>query len=95
MAARANVSKQAIHPLIDDLVEMGTVERIADPTDKRAKLVRFTKQGRFNMLKGLELLGALEQEMAEEIGEKQMRALHTALLKVHDVLVEKSLEDLP
>ncbi|MCA9614084.1 MAG: winged helix DNA-binding protein [Sandaracinus sp.] len=80
LASAVGVTKQAVGPLLDELEEMGVVERIPDPVDGRAKLVRFSAKGREALLHGLTHLKEVEARLAEGIGAKKMRALHDALL---------------
>jgi DNA-binding MarR family transcriptional regulator len=68
LADRLGVTKQAIGPLIDDLETAGMVERIEDPADARAKLVRWTKRGERALHDGLGELAALEHELANVVG---------------------------
>lgn len=79
IAKRLQVSKQAIGPLVDDLVAAGVVERIADPRDQRAKLIRWTRRGRRALEHGLGVLGALERELAPAVGRARMAALADTL----------------
>src|SRR5437764_15461474 len=53
LAARVGVSKQAIGPLIDDLAAFGFVERIDDPSDGRAKRIRFSRLACAALMQGL------------------------------------------
>ena len=46
LAERAHMTKQAMAQLVAHLEEHGYVERIPDPADRRAKLVRTTARGR-------------------------------------------------
>src|SRR5438270_3851822 len=46
LARHANVSVQAMGELVDYLAARGYVERVPDPSDGRAKLVRLTGRGR-------------------------------------------------
>jgi DNA-binding MarR family transcriptional regulator len=46
LAARLNVSKQALNFVLDRLQRDGLVTRVADPDDRRAKQVRLTAAGR-------------------------------------------------
>ncbi len=46
LAERAQMTKQAMAQLVAHLEAEGYVERIADPADRRAKLVRATARGR-------------------------------------------------
>lgn len=86
LAARLGVSKQAAGELAGELEQMGMLERVPDPTDGRAKLIRFSTRGRRGLLEGLEILRAIEAELAERVGEARMRALHAILLDVVDEL---------
>lgn len=82
LAKRLGTSKQAAGQLVDELEEMGLLERAADPTDARAKLVRFSKKGRQAILDGLEVLREIEDEMRAVVGDAKMRATHDALAAV-------------
>ena len=80
IAANVGISKQAVGQLIDDLEQAGVVERVPDPDDGRARLVRFTGHGRAALLHGISALASLEGELAAQMGPGQMVALHAALL---------------
>jgi DNA-binding MarR family transcriptional regulator len=45
IAATARLSKQATNDLLRELERLGYVERHADPTDGRARIIRLTKLG--------------------------------------------------
>ena len=45
LAALAGMTKQSVGELVDDLVDLGYVERIPDPEDRRAKLICLTERG--------------------------------------------------
>ncbi|MBK6923085.1 MAG: MarR family transcriptional regulator [Deltaproteobacteria bacterium] len=80
LARRLGVSKQAVAPLVDDLVEMGALERVPDPDDARAKLIVFAKRrGRVRIHDGLAVLGELEAEAAAAVGKDKLRTLHAIL----------------
>jgi len=72
--------------LVDELVTMGVVTREPDPDDGRAKRVCFTTDGRRSLLEGLAMLVEVERELEEQVGTRTMRALHTSLLAILDVL---------
>src|SRR4051812_21961513 len=46
LAASSRVTKQSMGAIVDQMEAWGYAERIDDPDDKRAKLVRLTKRGR-------------------------------------------------
>jgi DNA-binding MarR family transcriptional regulator len=75
IAKRLEVTKQAIGPLVDDLVAAGMVERVPDPSDQRAKLIRWTRQGRRALEHGLGVLAQLERDIAATVGAQRMAAL--------------------
>src|SRR3954453_1858068 len=79
LAARVGVTKQAVGQLVDDLVALGMVERIADRTDKRAKRVRFSRRGHAALMHGIGVLRDLEETLAATIGRRRMREFHETL----------------
>jgi DNA-binding MarR family transcriptional regulator len=58
---------------------MGYVERVADPIDLRAKLVRFTKRGDEFLSALGRLMPEVEAEMAEIVGDGDFKTLKRAL----------------
>jgi DNA-binding MarR family transcriptional regulator len=82
LAERLGVSKQAAGQLVDELVELGMLERAPDPNDARAKLVRFSKRGEQALFDGLEVLRELEDEIRTWVGESRTTALHAALAAI-------------
>ncbi len=90
LAQRVGHSKQAVGQMIDDLAAMGLLERVADPADGRAVLVRFSARGRAGLLQGLALLGELEGELARDLGERDMRNLHGLLHRLLPLLERRS-----
>jgi DNA-binding MarR family transcriptional regulator len=90
LAARVGVTKQAAGQLVDDLAVLGMVERISDPTDRRAKRVRFSRRGYVALMHGLGVLRELEEALGDAIGRQRMRALNETLK-----LLISALEDVP
>lgn len=85
LAGRLGVTKQAAGQLVDELVDMGMLERAPDPADARAKLVRFTKRGKAAIFDGLAVLEEIEGEVERLVGAPRMRTLHEVLTAiVHD-----------
>ncbi len=90
LARRLGISKQAVGPLVAELEGMGMLERVPDPDDGRARLVRFASgpDGTHGVLAGLRLLGQVEAELAAELGEDRMAELHGLLVALM-ALVER------
>jgi DNA-binding MarR family transcriptional regulator len=80
LAARLGVTKQAAGELVAELEAMGVLERVPDPSDGRAKLIRFSARGRQGLLQGLGVLRAIEHELAGRLGPRRMLGLHGTLL---------------
>lgn len=79
LAERLGVSKQAAGQLVEEMEQMGIFERVPDPSDGRAKLIRFSARGRRGLLHGLGVLRELEGDLAAAIGDPRVRALHGIL----------------
>jgi DNA-binding MarR family transcriptional regulator len=70
LAALSGQHKQVIGTLVDELVELGYVERQPDPADRRAKLIVPTRKGLDEMTRSDAIMAAIEQRYAEAVGEK-------------------------
>lgn len=79
LAERADMTKQAMAELVAHLEEHGYVDRVPDPNDRRAKLVRPTAKGR--RLYGVvrELVPELEQQLVDLLGATRVRQLRRDL----------------
>lgn len=88
LAAQVGISKQAISQLLDDLEEMDVIVRVSDAEDRRAKRVFFTKAGKQAMLDGLLHLKQVERSLRRELGDQTLSSLRSALLQLHDHLIE-------
>ena len=83
LANRANITPQAMGELIDELEELGYVIRQPDPTDRRAKLIVLTDEGRAAVEAGRQTIVGLEQRITEILGtkgHKKLREMLTNLL---------------
>ncbi|HEY3944157.1 MAG TPA: MarR family winged helix-turn-helix transcriptional regulator [Solirubrobacteraceae bacterium] len=79
LAERACMTKQSVGEVTSDLEKRGYLERIADPDDGRAKIIRLTSHGREAYTVGRRLIDDLEREWAERYGEELIAALRDAL----------------
>lgn len=82
LASRLGVSKQAAGQLVDELAALGLLERVPDPSDARAKLVRFSRRGRAALLSGLATLKGMEAELATLVGAAELRKVRDALAAI-------------
>ena len=79
LAERAQITKQSMAELVVHLERHGYVERVPDPGDRRAKLVRATPRGRQVYAIAREFVAELEAEWTGRLGRKKMRALRELL----------------
>ena len=83
LARRASMSKQAMGQLVDEVERLGYVERISDPADGRAKIVRFTRAGLELIKDGTDIAAAIQREYAKLIGKKKLDLLRGILEELH------------
>jgi DNA-binding MarR family transcriptional regulator len=75
LAARAQMTKQAMAELVGHLERHGYVVRTPDPTDRRAKLVAPTAAGREVVAIAQELVPEVERHVDAALGADRVRAL--------------------
>ncbi len=83
LATRAGMTKQAMGQLVDEVERLGYVERIPDPSDGRAKIVRFTHKGRLLIKAGTKIGENIQAHYATLIGEEKMARLRELLEELH------------
>jgi DNA-binding MarR family transcriptional regulator len=83
LARGANMTPQAMGELVDELEELGYVERQPDPSDRRAKLIVLTPRGRDCIAAGIATIQGIEDRIDEILGpdgHADLRRLLAALL---------------
>lgn len=86
LARRANMTKQSMQYLVDELERLGYTERVPAPHDRRAKLVRLTPRGREAVLVGREAIAATERRWAQGLGPHKMAKLRLLLEELVDLI---------
>lgn len=81
LARELDVSRQAVHKLLDGLEADQLIERRTDDHDRRAQLVSLTHNGRQLAHDAGRILPELERELARRIGTSHVDALRTALAR--------------
>jgi DNA-binding MarR family transcriptional regulator len=79
LAHRALMTKQSMGALVDYVEERGYIERVPDPRDGRAWLIRLTPRGLETEQIARAAIGELEAEWARYLGEERFAALRAAL----------------
>ena len=88
LAERSHATKQAMRYTVNQLEAAGYVERVPDPTDGRAKIIRFTERGWRSRRVADEILASIERECVKKLGEERMRQFEVLMKEVSSVLEE-------
>ena len=79
LATRAGMTAQSMGELVDDLEGKGYLERRPDPSDRRAKRIYLTAQGRENARVAKQAIAEVEAALIELLGEQHYGELRRAL----------------
>ena len=85
LAERAQVAKQTATALVDHLERSGYVERLPDPADGRARLVRLTRRGMQVIPVARAEERVIEREWTQHLGARRMRQLREALVLLREI----------
>lgn len=80
MARRARMTKQGMGQLVAAVEALGYVERVPDPADGRAQLVRMTERGEHVAARGRDSLARLEAVWTDALGDRRYEATRRALV---------------
>lgn len=82
IAERADMTKQSVGEIVDDLAARGYVKRVPDPDDRRAKLICLTERGEEAQAFGLRLFAQVEKGWAERYGRERIAQLRELLEEI-------------
>ncbi len=85
LAEQAQVTKQTAGYLVDQLERGGYVERVADPADARARLVRLARRGRRVQVVARRVEAEVLAEWTEHLGADAMARLSTTMAKLREI----------
>jgi DNA-binding MarR family transcriptional regulator len=88
LAERAHTTKQAMLYTVNRLEEAGYVERVPDPADGRAKVIRLTQRGWEVRRVADEIVAGMEEECVRHLGEQKMRQFENLMKDVSSVLAK-------
>jgi DNA-binding MarR family transcriptional regulator len=86
MAAQMGITRQSMGEIVREMVDLGILEMIPDPTDRRAKLVRYSEEGLRVAAQGFAHIGDLERRFAEEFGREDYETTRRVLVRVAEIL---------
>ena len=85
LAAQAGITKQSAGFLVDQLERAGYVERVPDPADGRARLVRIAERGALSVEVSRGIVAQVEAEWAGHLGERRMHQLRGILTDLREI----------
>jgi DNA-binding MarR family transcriptional regulator len=85
LAERAGMSRPSMGELIDELETLGYVERVPDPDDRRAKLIKPTDQTLNRQRLAREVSDEIERAYIKRLGQQRHRQLRRALFDLIEV----------
>lgn len=85
LAERAQIAKQTATALVDKLERAGYVERVPDPSDGRARLVRMTPRAEAALPIARAEEDRIEAEWRAHLGAERMDQLREALTALRDI----------
>jgi DNA-binding MarR family transcriptional regulator len=83
LAERAQITKQSMAELVAHLERLGYVERVPDPSDRRAKLVRATPRGKQLYAIARDVVAEIEADWTKRLGRIKMRQLRELLQELN------------
>jgi DNA-binding MarR family transcriptional regulator len=82
LAERSRLTKQAVGEAVAELELKGYLERVPDPEDGRAKIIKLTPRGVEAALTGRRLFAEIENEWAERYGEERVASLRECVEEI-------------
>jgi DNA-binding MarR family transcriptional regulator len=86
LAERANLTKQAVGEVVSELERAGYVERVPDPQDGRAKIIRLTKRGEAAWNLGHSFLDEIRARWEERYGKDRVA---TTVELLHEIVADE------
>jgi DNA-binding MarR family transcriptional regulator len=84
LADRAGMTKQAVGEVVSELEGIGYVERVPDPSDGRAKIIKLTDRGLASYELGYDAIGAVQERWGKKYGAKRVREMIELLIEIVD-----------
>jgi DNA-binding MarR family transcriptional regulator len=85
LAAAAQLSKQTVGSIVDELERAGYVERVPDPADARARLVRITDRGQELVELSAGVVRDIEARWEAHLGRARTRELRRSLAALRTI----------
>jgi DNA-binding MarR family transcriptional regulator len=85
LADQAQMAKQSVAGLVDELERMGYVRRVPDPTDRRARLIQIDKRGRQAAKAAQSAHDEIQAEWRSHLGARRFSQLREILEDLREI----------
>jgi DNA-binding MarR family transcriptional regulator len=85
LAEQSGLTKQTVGFLVDQLERGGYVERVPDPSDGRARLVRIAERGARSVEASAKIVAEVEAEWTAHLGPRRMQQLRQILTDLRTI----------
>lgn len=85
LAERSGLTKQSVGEAVADLERHGYVERVPDPQDGRAKIIRLTPHGVAAIAAAQRRFAEIERRFAAALGEARYAEFRSALEELYEL----------
>ena len=86
LSSAMNITRPNLTPLIDELVNEGSVEKIEDSADKRITRLKITKQGEKNLKSNLEVISPRIKEFENKYTKEELEEIREHLEALEKIL---------
>jgi DNA-binding MarR family transcriptional regulator len=86
LAESLGMTQQGASKQVNDLEQLGYVERVSDKDDLRVRYVRLTGKGRAVLEAGRQARADLEREVVARVGQRKVNAAKASLVALLDVV---------
>ena len=90
IARQLGITRQAVAQTVAVMLERDIVEFVPDPTDGRAKLLRYTQHGRDSHRAALRAADEFEATYIQRVGQARVEQLRTELAELRRIALETS-----
>lgn len=84
LASRAGITPQSMGQFVDELEDLGYVERRPDPDDRRAKRIHLTRKAQRSSTIEWKVVGEVESALVDLLGKRGLADLRAGLIQIVD-----------
>jgi MarR family transcriptional regulator, transcriptional regulator for hemolysin len=82
LAGLIGLDKTTMVVTVDELERLGLAERVASPTDRRARVIRVTDAGRTRVAEGQAIVAAVQADVLDTLPDAEREAFVSGLLQL-------------